>query len=84
MLSIQIDTKSLELVICHQFNNIKLSFFAIHMKLSFPLCMFDRCCTIIRYSRALPTVALQVQQTHKSSRRLHFLMMPKNELTKLT
>ena len=30
MLSIQIDTKSLELVIYHQFNNIKLSFFASH------------------------------------------------------
>ena len=28
MLSIQIDTKILELVIHHQFNNIKLSFFA--------------------------------------------------------
>ena len=36
MLSIQIDTKSLELVINHQFNNIKLSFFASHMKSSFP------------------------------------------------
>ena len=47
MLSIQIDTKSLY----HQFNNIKLSFFARHMKSSFPLCMFDRCCTVIRYSR---------------------------------
>ena len=32
MLSIQIDTKSLGLVICQQFNNIKLSFFASHMK----------------------------------------------------
>ena len=36
MLSIQIDTKSFELVIYHQFNNIKLSFFASHMKSSFP------------------------------------------------
>ena len=36
MLSIQIDAKSLELIIYHQFNNIKLSFFAIRMKLSFP------------------------------------------------
>ena len=34
MLSIQIDTKSLELVIYHQFNNIKLSFFASQMKAS--------------------------------------------------
>ena len=51
MLSIQIDTKSLELLIYHQFNNIKLSFFASHMKLSFPLCSFNRCCTVIRYSR---------------------------------
>ena len=34
MLSIQIDTKSLELVIYHQFNNIKLSFFPSHMKSS--------------------------------------------------
>ena len=48
MLSIQIDTKNLELVIYHQFNNIKLSFFASHMKSGFPLCRFDRCCTIIR------------------------------------
>ena len=30
MLSIQIDSNSLELVIYHQFNNIKLSFFASH------------------------------------------------------
>ena len=44
MLSIQSDTKtkSLELVIYHQFNNIKLSFFASHMKSSFPLCTFNR------------------------------------------
>ena len=35
MLSIQIYTKSLELV-----NNIKLSFFASHMNSSFPLCTF--------------------------------------------
>ena len=34
MLSIQIDTKGLELVIYHQFNNIKLSFFASHIKSS--------------------------------------------------
>ena len=45
MLSIQIDTKSLKLVIYYQFNNIKLSLFASHMKSSFPLCR------IIRYSR---------------------------------
>ena len=51
MLSIPIDTKSLELVIHHQFNNIKLSFFASYMKSSFPLCRSDRCCTVIRYSR---------------------------------
>ena len=37
MLSIQIDTKSLELVIYHQFNNIKLSLCASHMKSSFPV-----------------------------------------------
>ena len=37
MLSVQIDTKSLELVIYHQFNNIKLSLFASHMKSSFPV-----------------------------------------------
>ena len=43
MLSIQIDTKSLELVIYHQFNNIKLSFFASHMKSSFTSCTFNRC-----------------------------------------
>ena len=37
MLSIQIDTNNLELVIGHKFNNIKIksSFFASHMKLSF-------------------------------------------------
>ena len=35
MLSIQIDTKTVELVIHHQFNNIKLSFFAGHNKMSF-------------------------------------------------
>ena len=42
MLSIQIDTKSLELLISHQSNNIKLSFFASPMKSSFPLCMVIR------------------------------------------
>ena len=36
MFSIQIDTKSFELVIYHQYNNIKLSFFASPMKSSFP------------------------------------------------
>ena len=40
MLSIQIDIKGLELVIYHQFNNIKLPFFANHMKSSFPLRTF--------------------------------------------
>ena len=40
MLSIQIDSH-------HQFNDIKLSFFASHMKRNFPLC------TDIRYSRVL-------------------------------
>ena len=34
-----------------KFNNIKLSSFASHMKSSFPLCSFNRCCTVIRYSR---------------------------------
>ena len=51
MLNIQIDTKSLELVIYHQFNNIKLPFFASHMKSSFPPCTVNRCFTVIRYSR---------------------------------
>ena len=51
MLSIQIDTKSLEQLIYQQFNNIKLSFFASQVKSSFPLCTFHRCCTLIRYSR---------------------------------
>ena len=51
MLSIQIDTKSLKFLIYYQFNNIKLSFFASHMKLSFPLSKFDRCFTVIRCSR---------------------------------
>ena len=57
MLSIQIDTKSLELVIYPQFHNIKLSFFASHMKLSFPLCTFLRCCTVIRFSRVRTTLS---------------------------
>ena len=51
MSSIQIDTKSLERVIYYQLNNIKLSFFASHMKSSYPLCTFNRCCTVIRYSK---------------------------------
>ena len=41
MLSIQIDTQNLKLVIRHQFNNIKLSFFASQMKRSFPLHLLD-------------------------------------------
>ena len=53
MLSIQIDTQNLKLVIRHQFNNIKLSFFASQMKSSFSLCTFNRCCTVIRYSRVM-------------------------------
>ena len=36
MLNIQIDTKALELVTHYLFDNIKLSFFASHMKKSFP------------------------------------------------
>ena len=49
MLIIQIDTKS------HEFNNVKLSFFASHMKWS-----FHRCCTsIIRYSRIVVERASQ-------------------------
>ena len=51
MLIIQIDTKKLERVIYHQLNNIKLSFIASHSKSSFTLCTFNRCCTVIRYSR---------------------------------
>ena len=42
MLSIQIDTNNLELVIGHKFNNIKSSFFASHMKLIFHyICLID-------------------------------------------
>ena len=52
MLSIQIDTKSLKLVIYHQFNNIKLSF-EFHMKSSFLLC------TDIRYFRVSTKVVMQ-------------------------
>ena len=59
MSNIQIDTKSLELVIYHQFNNIKLSFFSNHMKRSFSLCTFNRCCTVIRYFRVAGCAKLQ-------------------------
>ena len=41
MLNIQIDTKSFELVICHQFNNIKLSFFANHVCLIHAVRLLD-------------------------------------------
>ena len=37
ILSIQIDTKSFEVVICHQFNNIKLSFFATPHEIEFSI-----------------------------------------------
>ena len=37
MVSIQIDTKNLELDFHHQFNNIQLSFFASQTKLGVPL-----------------------------------------------
>ena len=37
MLNVQIDTKSLEMVIPHQFNNIKISFFAGQMKKTFQM-----------------------------------------------
>ena len=66
MLSIQIDTKSLKLVIYHQFNNTKLSSFASHMKSSFPLCMFNRCCTIIRYSRVYVKKLNKIVETYLS------------------
>ena len=46
MLNIQIDTKSLELVIHQKLNNIRVSLFASLKNRSFPLC------TIISYSRA--------------------------------
>ena len=51
MSNIQVDTKSLKLAIYHQFNNIKLSIFSSHIKQSFPLSAFNRCCTDISYSR---------------------------------
>ena len=41
MLNIQIDTKSFELVICHQFNNIKLSFFANYVCLIHAVRLLD-------------------------------------------
>ena len=41
------------MVIHHQFKNIKLSWFASHMERSFSI-RFDRCCTVIRYSRVWP------------------------------
>ena len=50
MLSNQIDIKSLELVIYHKFNNIKLSFFASHMKSSF------HCVRLIDAVRLLDTL----------------------------
>ena len=62
MLSIQFDTdKSLKLVIYHQFNNIKLSFFASHMKSSIPLCTF-----LIDAVRLLDTLYLEIviEKTH--------------------
>ena len=40
ILSIQIDTKSLELLINHQINNIKFSFFTSNIKLSFLFCIY--------------------------------------------
>ena len=43
---------------------IKLSFFASHMKSGFPLCRFNRCCTIIRYSRVC-TMLLFILQSLK-------------------
>ena len=41
MLSIQIDTKSIKLVIHHQFNNIKFSLFASHVKRSHCVRLID-------------------------------------------
>ena len=49
MLSIQIDTKSLDLGIYHQFNNIKFSFFCKPYEIEFSIMYV--CCTVIRYSR---------------------------------
>ena len=49
MLSIQIDTKTVELVIHHQFKNIKFSSICKLYKREFS--MFNRCCTVMRYSR---------------------------------
>ena len=37
ILSIQIDTKSFEVVIYHQFNNIKLSFFPMSNEIEFSI-----------------------------------------------
>ena len=62
MLSIRFDDdKSLKLVIYHQFNNIKLSFFASHMKSSIPLCTF-----LIDAVRLLDTLYLEIviEKTH--------------------
>ena len=75
MLSIQIGTKSHELVIHYQFNNIKLSFFASHMKRSFPL--FIRCSKVIRYPRGPPyfiCISQKAQLVRKSGLYQVFLL----------
>ena len=79
MLSIQIDTISLELVIyvpsVQQHQIVLLC--KPYMKSSFPLCTFNRCCTVVRYSRVLffkfltidwrkPAESVKVIQAQKS------------------
>ena len=81
MMSIRIDTKSLELVSYYQFNNIKLSFFASYMKSSVPLCTINRCCTVIRYSRVPCKVSVELPDFLKCtfSKRLSFQQPPSQQ-----
>ena len=46
---IHLEHLNCKLAILHQLNNIKLFFIACHTKGSFTF--FDKCCTLIRYSR---------------------------------
>ena len=58
MLSIQIDTKSLVLVIYHQFNNIKLSLFASHMNRVFQYVHLIDAVRLLHAQKRPPAISL--------------------------
>ena len=60
MMSIQIDTKSLELIICHQHQHHQIVLLCKHYEFESFIITFNRCCTVIRYFRHFVVLLLEM------------------------